>query len=251
MKHSKWEAWLALCRKVESGGRNNDDSSGDASCMAMQQDFVDIFATYLPPPARVLAPGCLSECVLLANMGYEVHAPLLGPDNVTALRGKQFDDSKGGSIHAYEMDAHDLSFPEAFFDGYFSIQFNEHLLSWFAHLGETYFCMRDGGIAFVDAAGYNESMKMIWHTNLVPESVVFDQWDFWGFKQRWCGIHGDQRPQFVFEKLPIDSPEFRNGGYLKWCLKLRRGETVKYAYSCEECDHPGATGVSGARVTRT
>lgn len=27
MKHSKWEAWLAICRKVESRGHNTDDSS--------------------------------------------------------------------------------------------------------------------------------------------------------------------------------------------------------------------------------
>lgn len=242
MDHSKWETYLALCRKVETGGRNNDDSSGSPSDLALQQDFVDTFARFLPPKRldgttnRVLAPGALSECILLAAAGYEVHALLLGPDNIDCLLAKEFDTTNGGSISVYEMDAHDLEFREGFFDGYFSIQFHEHLLSWYVHLGEAYFCMRDGAIAFVDAAGYTPEMHMIWHTNLVPESVVADQWRFWGFKELWRGPQGDQRPQFVFEKKVLNDPTFRHGGYLQWSVRLRRGEKIPYDYSCRHCD---------------
>ena len=237
MHHMKWEAYIALCRKVETRGRNSDDSSGDPGIMQMQREFVALFSQYLSPEGnpRVLAPGCLSECVPLAEAGYEVHAVLLGPDNVSALLEKEFDDANGGSIHVYEMDAHDLEFPSGFFDGYFSIQFNEHLLAPFVHIGEVYYCMKVDGVVFVDAAGLTPEMKMIWHTNLVSNQVVRDQWEFWGFHQLWEGPHGDQRPQFVFQKMGMSDPRFRNAGYLQWPMRLRDGEDIPYDYNCDLC----------------
>lgn len=234
MDHAKWEAYLSLCRKVESGGRNSDVT--DPVNLALQREFVEHFRRFLAPPARVMAPGAVAEALLLAETGYETHALVLGPDNVTWLQERRQQLPRPELLHVRELDAHDLDYSAGFFDGYFSIQFYEHLLSWFAHLGEVRHCSRDGAVAFVDACGTtNDACKMVWHTNLVPERCVLDQWEFWGFKELWRGPHGDNRPQFVFEMLPLRHPDFKYSGYLEWVMRLRAGERVNYDYNCNRC----------------
>ena len=84
MTPEKWEVYIAIARKVESNG-SGDDVSRNPSDLAMQQDFIDTFARHLPAPARVLAPGAISEAAMLAERGYETHALVLGRDNVRWL----------------------------------------------------------------------------------------------------------------------------------------------------------------------
>lgn len=241
MLHSKWETYLAISRKIETGGRNSDANS-DNAIDAQHQGFVDRFKEHLAPPARVLAPGAMSEALLLAEAGYEVHSLVLGPDNVTWLKDRAVRLTGKGSVHVYEADAHDLDFPSGFFQGYFSVQFHEHLLAPLIHIGEVRYCLDAQGVVFVDAAGHHESMKMIWHTNLVPEQVVLEQWEYWGFEELWRGPNGDQRPQFILRARPFLDPAFKNAGYLQWAMRLRDGERIPYAFNCANCssDQGGA-----------
>jgi hypothetical protein len=235
VKHSTWEAHLSICRKVETGGRNADQCE-DAAILAQMREFIAVFAQHRPPPARILAPGAVAEALLLAEAGYEVHTLLLGPDNVKWVEERRARLPAPGLLHVREQDAHQLDYPRDYFDGYFSVQFHEHLHAPIVHVTEFRLCARDGAIAFVDACGTtNEACKMIWHVNLVPEQVVREQWEFCGFEAIWRGPHGDQRPQFVFRKLPWGHADFKNSGYLDWVRRLRSGEKIRYDYHCAEC----------------
>jgi hypothetical protein len=240
MRHEKWEAYLSICRKVETGGRNADGCE-DPAIIAEHQGFVDHFKRYLPPqiggrPAKILAPGAISEALLLAAAGYEVHALVLGPDNVKWLEERKHRLPRPELLIARELDVHDLDYPARFFDGYFTVQVHEHLIAPLIHIGEVRYCSKDGAVLFVDACGTtNEACKMIWHTNLVPEKTVLEQWEFWGFEPIWRGPHGDQRPQFIFKMLPMDHPKFKNSGYLQHVLALRSGEKRVYTYHCKHC----------------
>lgn len=244
MDHKKWEAYLSICRKVETGGHNADGCE-DAAILEQQRGFVEHFKTFLPPrqpsgrPTRVLAPGAVAESLLLAAAGYETHALVLGPDNVTWIeeRRSALPTAAQDLLKPRELDGHDLDYPAGFFDGYFTLQVHEHWIAPMVHIGEVRYCSRPGAILFVDACGTtNEACKMIWHTNLVPEKTVLEQWEFWGFQERWRGPHGDQRPQFILEMLPMEHPDFKNSGYLQHVLALRAGEKRQYAYSCRHCN---------------
>lgn len=239
MQHSKWEAYLSICRKVETGGRNADGNE-DPHILDQQRQFISHFAAYLPPSTagrttRVLAPGAVSEALLLAEAGFETHAIVLGPDNVKWLNDRRNRLPRPELLIPRELDGHDLDYPAKFFDGYFTVQVNEHWLAPFIHIGEVRYCSRDSAVLFVDACGHADVCKMIWHTNLVPEKVVREQWEFWGFKERWRGPHGDQRPQFIFEMLPMGHPEFKNSGYLQHVMDLRDGKQKNYEYHCKHC----------------
>lgn len=239
MDHKKWEAYLSICRKVETGGRNADGNE-DPAILDQQRGFVEQFKTYLPPrtdsrATRILAPGAISEALLLAEAGYETHALVLGPDNVKWLQDRAPRLPRPDLLNAREIDGHDLDYPAKFFDGYFTVQVHEHWLAPLIHIGEVRYSCRDGAILFVDACGTAEACKMIWHTNLVPEKTVLEQWEFWGFKERWRGPHGDQRPQFILEQLPMNHPDFKNSGYLQHVLALRAGEQRNYDYHCKHC----------------
>jgi len=239
VNHRAWEAHLSISRKVETQGRNNDGNE-DPAILDQQRGFIATFAQFLPPtvngrPARILAPGAIAEALLLAEAGYEVHALVLGPDNVKWLEDRRGRLPRPELLHVREHDAHTLDYPRDHFDGYFSCQIHEHWLAPLVHIGEARMCMRDGAHVFVDACGHADCCKMIWHTNLVPERVVREQWEFWGFEPVWTGPHGDQRPQFIFRQRAWNDPEFKNSGYLQWVRRLRSGERVHYAYTCTEC----------------
>jgi SAM-dependent methyltransferase len=220
----KWNVYLSICRKVETAGAG-DDVSRDPRDLAMQHAFIDRFGLYLHPvvsgrASRVLAPGAVSEAVMLAEAGYETHALVLGRDNAKWLEDHR--PTSPAVLIAREMDAHDLDYPESFFDGYFTVQVHEHWISPYVHIGEVRHCLRDGGVVFVDAAGtVNPAMRQIWHTNLVPEQQVREQWEYWGFSEVWRGSEGDERPQFIFEKLPISHPAFTNSGYIEHMMQAR------------------------------
>jgi hypothetical protein len=228
----KWDAYLSICRKVETGG-SGDDVSRDPRDLAMQREFIATFNTFLPCGMlggggfpKVLAPGAITEAIMLVEYGYDVEALVLGDDNKKYL--DQWGTEQGGSIighprlNARNHDAHDLDYAPNTFDGYFTVQVHEHWISPYVHIGEVRYCMRDGGIVFVDAAGTtNPDMRQIWHTNLVPEQQVKEQWEYWGFQERWRGSSGDERPQFIFEKLPIGHPDFKNSSYIEYIMKAR------------------------------
>lgn len=227
MTPEKWAIYSAVCSIGEEDGTPPKENAADDT---RRQEFVDLFRSYLSPPARVLAPGALAEALVLTNAGYQVHALQLPGPNVQWLRDRRARLTHPELLTVRECDAHDLDYPRNFFDGYFSVQFNEHLLSWFIHLGEVRYCMREGAIAFVDACGVtNPDMNTIWHTNLVGERDVRAQWSFWGWQERWRGplvgsqgeTGGDGRPQFIFEMLPKTDLRFKHRAYLGEIMKLR------------------------------
>ncbi len=221
MTPEKWEVYIAIARKVESNG-SGDDVSRNPSDLAMQQDFIDTFARHLPAPARVLAPGAISEAAMLAERGYETHALVLGRDNVRWLNDARSRLPDPNLLVVRERDAHDLDYPANFFDGYFTVQVHEHWIAPHIHVGEVRYCSRDGAIAFVDACGTtNPAQRQIWHTNLVNEEQVLEQWQYWGFDERWRGNSGNARPQFVVEKLPAGHSSFKNSGYVNHIMRMR------------------------------
>jgi len=217
----KWDVYLSICRKVETNGAG-DDVSRDPRDLVMQREFIATFARFLPQ-GRVLAPGAITEAVMLAEASYDVHALVLGADNRRWLEDQRaMFQHRIGALTVRERDAHDLDYSPDFFDGYFTVQVHEHWISPHVHIGEVRYCMRDGGIVFVDAAGTNNpAMRQIWHTNLVNEAAVASQWEYWGFKERWRGESGNERPQFVFEKLPLRHPEFTNSSYIEHVMRAR------------------------------
>lgn len=237
MDHNLWETYCAISRKIETGGRNNDGNE-DPGILAEQQRFIDIFKQHLPPtrpdgqPTRILAPGAISEALLLAKAGYETHAMVLGPDNLKWLQDRRGALPRPELLVPREHDAHDLrEYPEGFFDGNFSIQFHEHLISPYVYVGEVRHTVRTDGIVWVDAAGTtNPAMRMIWHTNLVPAQQVREQFEYWGFQMLWEGPHGDDRPQFIFKRLADNDINFTNRGYIQHITRLRRGQYPEYPY---------------------
>lgn len=238
MNHKTWEAHLSLSRKVETGGRNADGCE-DEPILAEMRTFIDIFRQHLAPGARILAPGAVAEALLLAEAGYEVHSIVLGPDNVKWVEERRSRLSRPELLHVRELDGHQLLgvYPANYFDGYFSVQVHEHWLAPTVHVCEFHLVAKTGAIVFVDACGTtNEACKMIWHTNLVPEQTVREQWEYGGFEVLWRGPHGDNRPQFVFRARDWEDPAFKNAGYLKWMRRLRQGENIKYDYACKDCN---------------
>ena len=225
----KWDVYSAICAYGEEHGSPPNENAADD---IRRQEFIELFKQYLAPPARILAPGALAEAPLLAEAGYEIHALQLPGPNTAWLRARRDKLTQPERLIIREIDAHDLDYPPNFFDGYFSVQFNEHLLSWLIHIGEVRYCSRVGAIAFIDACGTtNPAMYTVRHTNLVNEKAVHDQWNFWGWKERWRGpligsqgeTGGDNRPQFIFEMLPPDSLEFRHRECLNEIMR-HRGE---------------------------
>lgn len=228
MLPEKWNTYSAVCVYGEevSGSPPKENTADDAR----RREFVELFGRYLPSPARVLAPGALAEALILAEAGYDVHALQLPGPNAGWLRDRRGRLARPELLTVREVDAHDLDYAPSFFDGYFSVQFNEHLLSWFIHLGEVRYCSRVGAVAFVDACGTtNPAMNTIQHVNLVNERTVHAQWTFWGWQEVWRGplagsqgeTGGDGRPQFVFEMLPLDSPEFKHREALASIMRRR------------------------------
>lgn len=240
MKHEKWEIYLAVARKIESGGRGNDITRNPKD-LDMQREFVEIFKKFLPPVhaehrRRVLAPGAVSEALFLLDAGYEVHALVFGSDNKSWLEQQALSLACPERLIVREHDAHDLDYPPGYFDGYFSVQFHEHLLAPLVHVGEFRYCCRDNAVAFIDACGTtNPAQRTIWHTNLVPEAQVLAQWEYWGFEELWRGPEGDNRPQFVLRARSWDDSAFENVSYLRWTMRLRAGEKVAYKYRCPHC----------------
>lgn len=226
MSPAKWEAYLSLNRKVEA------DVTDDPASMAMFREFIATFRDFLPAAtferrSRVLVPGGMAEAALLAEAGYEVHALVLGAANLRWLEDARLNLKDPELLTAREQDAHDLDYPSDFFDGYFSIQTHEHLLAPLVHIGEVRACSRAGAVVFVDACGTtNEACKASWHTNLVSEQAVREQWNFWGFSERWRGPHGDGRPQFVFEMLPIGHPNFENSAAFEHLMVARNAASA-------------------------
>lgn len=230
MQHSKWELYASVFAAGE--GVEGTPPKENAADDTRRREFVEHFRDFLPPPARVLAPGALAEALLLAEAGYEVCAQVLPGPNAAWLKERRGALARPERLAVVEQDAHDLScYPPGFFDGYFSVQFNEHLMAWFVHLAEVRACSRVGAIAFVDACGTtNPAMKTVQHINLVSEQGVRDQWAYWGWRERWRGplvgsqgeTGGDGRPQFVFEMLPDNSAEWAHREFLSEILKRRR-----------------------------
>jgi hypothetical protein len=230
MQREKW----ALYSSVFAAGEGPDGTppKENANDDIRRREFVEHFASWLGTGGRVLAPGALAEAVLLVESGFEVYAQVLPGPNATWLKSRRSTLAHPERLVVVEQDAHDLDYPADFFDGYFSVQFNEHLMSWFVHLGEVRHCMRPGAIAFVDACGTtNPAMKTIQHINLISEIGVENQWQYWGWKTLWRGplvgrlgeTGGDGRPQFVFEKLPDDSAAWAHREHLVEIMKKREG----------------------------
>jgi hypothetical protein len=221
MTPEKWNVYLS----VSTVGETWTDPKDTPDNTIRMHEFCNLFASLLPAPARVLCPGGMTEAVHLTQMGYEVYALQTTPEAVAWLTER--------GVEAHLRDAHDLDYIPGLFDGYFSVQVHEHWISPFIHIGEVRYCMRDGGIVFVDVCGTKESNPandLIWHVNLPSnENTVRDQWQFWGFDPIWKGPlvgatnepGGDGRPQWAFRKLPAGHPDFKHSGYIDRIMRAR------------------------------
>ncbi|KPV62502.1 MAG: hypothetical protein AOA66_1319 [Candidatus Bathyarchaeota archaeon BA2] len=210
----KWDAYLAIAKKVESGGRGDDYAPPENLSW-----LVDLFAKYIPPaiyPSILsVGAGAGSEVYLLNKKGYKAVGITLGIDNISRAK-REFD------IHLIEMDMHNLFFPEKTFDGAVMIQVFEHALSWYALLGELYFVLRDGGRVMVNVPLPTcEEIKTIWHTNLLYPEQVEHCFNVWGFKI--IEIEENKnRGLLFFEKLPENHTDWKMYSYIRHVIRLRR-----------------------------
>lgn len=220
----------AIYERVFSVGETWTDPKETPDNTIRLREWIELFGQNLAAPARVLVPGAMTEALALAAAGYEVHALQLGDESIAWLNERRARLARPELLVIHQMDIHDLSFPKDFFDGYFSVQVNEHLMPWFVHVGEVRHCMRPGGVVFVDACGtINPAMNTVNHVNLVPEKVVREQWEFWGFAVAWRGplvgqlgeTGGDGRPQFIFTKQADDDPEWKHRNGLGEIMRAR------------------------------
>lgn len=216
MRPDKWQVYVDGISEAEPAPGHDSYVTVNPQDIARHEAFIDLFRYRCPPPARVLAPGAVSEALMLAQAGYEVHAQVLGRD------AQWLCEHNSERLVVYEGDAHDLDFPPDHFDGYFTVQTHEHWLAPMVHLGEVRSCMKVGAIAFVDACGTtNPDMRTICHTNLVPAQQVEEQWAYWGWETLWHGSEGDDRPQFVFRMMSFDDPRFKHREQLRRVMQRR------------------------------
>ena len=228
MDIQKWNVYS----RISTIGETWTDPKDTPDNITRINEFVELFKSYLPLTSRVLCPGGMLDALTLADSGYVVHAIHPMMESVNWLNEKRKQLSVPHRLIASHGDGHDLDFPQGYFDGYFSVQVNEHWICPLIHIGEVRHCVRDGGIVFVDACGTklsNPDNDIIWHTNLISEQEISDQWNYWGFREIWRGplvgqlgeTGGDNRPQLLFQKLPINDENFRHRKSLAEILRLR------------------------------
>ena len=207
----KFQAYLAIQRKAETGGRGIDHPDE-----AAVERYVRRCLEFMPPEdyPRLLDVGAGDgyETKRLMDVGYEVVGITLGEDNVrTALERY--------GVHLNAIDMHNLPFPEGYFDCAVVCHTLEHALAPHMVVGELRWVLRDGGRVYVVVPDPTRpEMKTVWHLSLMTREQVVDLFRYWGFRLVWSEGY-----EFVFEKLPADHPDFRHQwGYLKHVYEARK-----------------------------
>jgi len=213
MDKRKWEAYLAIHKKAETGGRGVDTEPVETFFHYVEK-VKEIMPPDKYPKLLEVGAGAGDETKAFMDAGYEVTGITFGIDNIKYAKEKY-------GITLLEIDMHDLPpFWKNTFDGAIVIHTLEHALAPIVVIGELYFVLKDYGRVYVAVPDPNaEQSKVIWHTSLLyPEQVKY-YFEYWGFKTIRSGeTHGRQgwdKYEFAFEKLPPGHPDFKNWGYLQ------------------------------------
>jgi len=210
----KWEAYLAIHEKVETGGKGIDKTT-----RKQLQPLIDIFTKYVPPQEYKhvldIGAGFGLETKMLMEKGYKVTGITLGKDNIKYAKEKF-------GIELLEMDMHNLKFAPNTFDAIFMCQTFEHALSPWILVLEMRFVLRDGGRVFLDVPDPDDpAMHTIWHTNLLYPNQIKSLFKRAGFKEV-ADLSQKHRLKFIFEKLPDNHPDFKHyWGYIQHIYRLR------------------------------
>jgi len=204
--YNRWEAMLSITRKVESGGRGDDKSSGNPA-------RVDEFFTLFPPSKykKVLdvGAGAGDETRLLVAKGYDVIGTTYGADN--------FELGRDVTLVEDDMQCM-LSMGKGEFDAIFAVQAYEHAFSPWMALLEARRVLRDGGVLYMDLPNMArpQTSKTIWHTSPLYPS----QWKDLAEKAGFTCTHDYRRSKsytLAFEKLP--DGEWTTWSYVKHILE--------------------------------
>jgi SAM-dependent methyltransferase len=197
MNAARWNAYLAIEYKAETGGRGNDDTNPVAL-----KKYVDYFTQHCPVKDyySVFDPGAGAGASVraLKDLGYNVVGYTLGQDNITLGKEKY-------NVTLIEQDMHLPAFNDNSFDAIFAEHVAEHALSLHVLLIEFYRILRVGGrlMLAVPDPERPEVWALQWHHSLhTPE-----QWEkyltAYGFKKLHSQLTGDGYDS-VWEKLPPD-----------------------------------------------
>jgi len=212
----KFEAYLAIQKKAETGGRGVDEEPVETFT-----HYVEKIKQIMPPDKypRILeiGAGSGSETKALMDAGYDVTGITFGKDNIRYAKEKH-------GIDLLEMDMHNLEFPEGFFDGVAIIHTFEHALAPHMVVGEIRYVLKNGGRVYLVVPDAKE--KTIWHTNLLYPDQIKALFEYWGFRDlketELKNRDGWSEWEFAFEKLPNDHPSFKhNWGYIQHIYRRR------------------------------
>lgn len=161
-------------------------------------DIIEIFMKYLPPidyPNILdLGAGAGIDMKVLSEKGYFVSGIGFGKENLEYAKNKY-------GIKIYEMDMHDLAFPDQTFDGIFSIQTFEHSLSPFIVASEVSRVLRVRGRVLIDTPDPDdEAMWSKHHPGLLyPKQLklLFSLVELETVKD----LSRKHRTQIIFEKV--------------------------------------------------
>jgi len=212
----KLEAYLAIQKKAETGGRGVDEEPVETF-----QHYVEKIKQIMPPDKYPyileIGAGAGSETKALMDAGYKVTGITFGKDNIRYAK-ENYD------IDLIEMDMHNLELPEGIFDGVVMIHTFEHALAPHMVVGEIRYVLKDGGRVYLVVPDIKE--QTIWHTNLLYPDQIVAMFKFWGFKDlkqtELKSRSGGDKWEFAFEKLPSNHPDFQhNWGYIQHIYKRR------------------------------
>ena len=193
MNSARWNAYLAIEYKAESGGKGDDHTS-----LEQVQPKVDFFKQWAPPADYefVFNPGCgTGESVkLLTEAGYKPIGYTLGKDNVTYAKEHY-------NVDLLEQDMHMPGFNDQSFDAIYTDNVCEHTISLHILLLEFYRILRTGGRFYIDVPDPENPgiWKLQWHHTLMPAVYWKRYVEGYGFKL----IHSENNGYtMIFEKLP-------------------------------------------------
>ena len=205
----KWEAYLAIQKKAETGGKGLDTHPPETFI-----PYVEKMKKFMPPEKYPhileVGAGAGDETKAIMDAGYKVTGITFGEENIQHAKEEY-------GIDLLEMDMHNLLFPEGIFDGAVIIHTFEHALAPHLVVGELRYVLRDGARVYLVVPD-PRSEKTIWHTNLLTKRQIIDIFKYWGFKL----IHYENH-EYIFEKLPNNHPDFKhNWGYIRHIYHRRR-----------------------------
>lgn len=161
-------------------------------------DIIEVFIKYLSPREYPnildLGAGAGIDMNLLSQKGYFVTGVGFGEKNCNYAKEKF-------GITIYQMDMHDLSFPDNTFDGVLSIQTFEHSLSPLIVASEISRVLRVGGRVFIDTPDPDdEAMWSSHHPSLLYPKQLERIFRIVGLETI-INLSRKHRTQMIFEKV--------------------------------------------------